>query len=259
MKKIIWISLLLAVTVFFTGCGISENGSQGNNTESHTESLTEDTGNENASGIANDYEVHEAEYVFDEGGESEYKVTYAQISGINDKDIEADINQALKLAVTEWLKEDTTWMEKCEYVVTCHTQRYLSLLYTHKSIGGNPKSQRTYITRFGITVDMQTGKRVFLDELMDAVSLKEKLMEYEYSNDIGAPITAKDANKIIQGASLSEMEYFVLEYHNDPLFLIGSSLHYKPSFYFTDNQIVILRNIDMISDYGNEIFLDFEM
>lgn len=61
----------------------------------------------------------------------------------------------------------------------------------------------------GVTVDMQTGDRVYLVDLVEHIeSLKQKLENYDYENEVSPPIDSKEADQIIRHASISENEYF---------------------------------------------------
>jgi len=103
---------------------------------------------------------------------------------------------------------------------------------------------------------MQTGNRVYLDDLIDDIdSLKKKLEEYDYRNEVFLPIDSNEAEQIIHHASISEKEYFEETYKADP-HVYDSMFTYirvKPSFYLTDNQLVITRNE---VEY-NDVFIDF--
>lgn len=102
-------------------------------------------------------------------------------------------------------------------------------------------------TRFGVTVDIQTGRRVFLDDLFKGTAdLKQKLVKYDYGNEISPPIDPAETDEIIHESSISEKKYFEENYDADSD--VYNFLQGKSSFYLTDNKLVIIRDENEFDD-----------
>lgn len=245
MKKAILIYLCIALTMLFTGC-------KSNNVN---DDKTNDCIKSNLN--VTDYKVNMNEYILPNEKNYPFSVNYAQISGIGNENLENKINQTLKSAIIEWINKNCEWMEKSQITVKCKTSKYLSLCYTIE--WGNPQGKAfmsTY-TRFGVTVDMQTGRRVFLDDLFkDTAGLKQELVKYDYGNELSPPIDFEEANKILHEASISESKYLEEIYKTDPLVYeyMLSYIGKKPSFYLTDNKLVITRDENEFDD----VYIDFK-
>ncbi len=112
-------------------------------------------------------------------------------------------------------------------------------------------------TRIGVTVDVQTGNRVYLSDLInDTGSLKEKLEQYDYENEFSPSIDSEEADKILQEASISELKYLEEIYQNDPYAFdeIKDEIGSKASFYLTDIKLVITRD-----EYElNDVYIDIK-
>jgi len=204
----------------------------------------------------NDYKIFEKEYTAYNKENKPFKVKYAQISGLANENLENRINQTLKSSITEWINKDSEWMEESQLAVKYKTSKYLSLFYTIESKDG--KNKLSTYTRIGVTVDMQTGDRVYLNYLIkDTTNLKQKLVSYSYGNEISPPIDSEEADKIIHRASISEKEYFEEIYKTDPLVydFMFTYIRVKPSFYLTDKQIVITRD----ENKYNDVYIDFKI
>ena len=203
----------------------------------------------------NDYQILEKEYTAYNKENKPFKVKYAQISGLANEDLENKINQTLKSSIAEWINKDCEWMEESQLAVKYKTSKYLSLCYTIES--KDDKNNLSTYTRIGVTVDMQTGDRVYLNDLIkDTTNLKQKLVSYSYGNEISPPIDSEEADKIIHRASISEKEYFEEIYKTDPLVydFMFTYIRVKPPFYLTDKQLVITRN----ENEFNDVYIDFK-
>ncbi len=193
----------------------------------------------------NDYKVYEKKYTSYNEAQKEYTVKYMQVSGIGNKKLEKKINKALRLSVTEWLNEHCEWMERSKISIECQTSKYLSICYMIEWRNPDKDIYVTPCTRIGVTIDMRTGKRLFLDDFIkDMDDLKQKLMSYDYGNEISPPINSDEADNIIYSTLLSEKEYLEERYktdthvYNEIISVIGE----KPSFYITDNRLIITRD-----------------
>jgi hypothetical protein len=204
----------------------------------------------------NDYQVYEKAYTGYDEEQGEYAVKYLQVSGIDNKKLEEKINETLRLSVTEWLNEYCAWMERSKISIECQSAQYFSVCYTIEWKNKNGEDLIGPKTRIGVTVDMSTGERVFLDDLLkDTDSLKQRLENYDYGNEYSPPISTEEADNIIYCASLSEKEYLEEEYKSDPHVYdeIKSVLSSKSSFYLTGNKLIITRD----DDEWNNVSIDF--
>ncbi|MNC02087.1 hypothetical protein D3C81_538660 [compost metagenome] len=246
MKRAALICFLVIMPMLFAGCNSSDaNDNKVNNTEGSKPSSE------------NDYKVFEKEYTAYDKDNHPFNVKYAQISGVGNESLEHQINQNLKLSMTEWINKDCEWAEKFQVDVTYKTSKYLSLRYMIEWKDSQGEDYMSTFIRIGVTIDMQTGERVYLDDLIaDTESLKHKLINYNYGNGYSPPIDSEEADEIVHYASIPEMMYLEEIYKTDPLvyeFML-SYLRTKSSFYLTDKQIVITRD-----DYDlNDVYLDFK-
>lgn len=199
-----------------------------------------------------DYEIYEKEYTDYNNEKQPFIVKYPQISGLDNKDLEDKINQTLKESITEWINENCDWVEMSEIVVKYKTSQYLSLCYVVEW-ANSPKNG---FMRIGITVDMKTGDRVYLNDLIkDTDSLKQTLVKYNYEGEFSPPIESEEADSIIHYTSISETGYLEEQYEEDTYVydFISSYLTSKPSFYLTDDKLVITRDENEMDD----VIIDF--
>jgi hypothetical protein len=232
MKRAILLFLIVAITMMFVGCS---------------------SNNINDNKRVNDYGIYEKEYTAYNNEKQPFIVKYAQISGLGNESLENKTNQTLKESITAWINETCEWMERSEIVVKYKTPKYLSLCYV---IEWN-NSQKNGYMRIGITVDMQTGDRVYLNDLIkNTTNLKQKLVSYSYGTEFSPPIDSEEADKIIHSASISETKYLEEIFKDDPYAYnhINSYFTAKSSFYLTDNKLVITRDKYEL----NDINIDFK-
>lgn len=232
MKRVILIYLFVTIAMLFVGCISS-------------------TMDDNKS--TNNYEIYEKEHTAYNNEEKPFITKYAQISGLSNERLENKINQTLKESLTSWINENCEWMEKTQMVIKCKTPKYLSLYYV---IEWN-NSQKNGFLRIGITVDLKSGERVYLNNLIkDTASLKQTLVNYNYGTEFSPPIDTEEADTIIHHTSISETKYLEEINKEDPYAYnyINSYLTAKSSFYLTDNQLVITRDKYEMDD----VYLDFE-
>ncbi len=104
----------------------------------------------------------------------------------------------------------------------------------------------------------QSGERVYLDDFVkDIKSLKLKLQDYSYDNELSPPIDSEEADNIIHYASISEKGYLNEIYKTDPLVYnyVLSYIGKKPSFYLAEDKLVIMRN-----EYDlNDVYIDYNI
>ena len=231
MKKVILIYFFVVMTMLFTGC------KSGNIIDVQTNEEIQNKAN-----YITDYKVNIKEDIaYNENGEP-FKVKYAQISDSGNEILENQINKTLKSSITDWINKDCDWMEKCIIKIEHKDCKYISLSYTREEKSPRGEDFMSTFMRFGITVDMQTGKRVFLDDLFKGTSsLKQKLEQYIYKGETSPSIDSDYADKIIYQTSISEKKYFEEKYKTDSYEYkyLYSYLRFKSSFYLTDKQLVI--------------------
>ncbi len=230
MKRAILIYFIIVMVTLFTGCKTNN---------------------------INDYKIYENEYEAYDEEENLFKVKYAQVSGLGNESLENVINQTLKLSITEWINESCEWMDKFQIIIKYKTSKYLSLCYTIEWKDDRGEDYISEYTRIGVTVDMQTGERVYLDDLIEDIGgLKKDLEKYDYGNEFSPPINSDEADEIIHNSSISEKKYLNEIYQNNPdvYRFIKSYIGLKQSFYLTDNKLVITRDgYDL-----NDVYIDFE-
>ena len=76
--------------------------------------------------------------------------------------IQDTINDNLKEAMTSWVRGRVTGAEDVRLTVTCHSERYLSAYNEFVYI-----SRRTDRFNDYVTIDMSSGQRVFLKDLVE--------------------------------------------------------------------------------------------
>ncbi|MBS5935320.1 MAG: hypothetical protein KIC94_20910 [Clostridiales bacterium] len=244
LKKTILICFFVVITILFVACkSRSDNDIKLINVE------------ESKSNDVNAYIVYEKEHTAYNKEDKPFVVKYVQISGLGNGRLENKINQALKESITAWINEDCEWLEESQITVSCKNPKYLSLYYRIESENSNGEEFESTFARMGITVDIQTGDRVYLVDLVEDIEgLRQKLQNYDYENEVSPPIDLKEADKIIHHASISEKEYFEETYKTDSNVydFMFTYMRVKPSFYLTDNQLVITRDE---TEY-NDVFID---
>lgn len=193
------------------------------------------------------YELEEKSQVF-VIEDTEFSIPYVQITKCTDKKLQKKVNDFLITIVPDIVaKDQRKWIGFNDYSIeiTNQTSEYLSLLYDLDLDDGG------YFNKFGngrigITIDMKTGERVFLDHFFEsAEQLYEAMKKSEpEESEFFVPVWMEDANKVFSAASLSELEYLKQKaeeypkiYHN----LIGT-LGHKPTFYLTPTEIVVVRD-----------------
>lgn len=109
------------------------------------------------------YEIYESQYTLNNG----YTFTNIQVCGMRDKELEKKINENLNscfyILVEPWFAKDN--VVAFEPIIHCQTSRYLSVEYVWDYL---PASVESYIFwHLCVTLDMQTGEVVYLDDLIE--------------------------------------------------------------------------------------------
>lgn len=107
-----------------------------------------------------EYEIYEENYTLPTG----YRFQCIQVSGMEDKDLEDKVNSSLtkyfSILIEPWFSEER--IGSYESIIHMQTDRYLSVEYKF--------CYRLETNRYWflcVTVDMQTGEVVFLDDLIE--------------------------------------------------------------------------------------------
>lgn len=262
MKKIILIYFIVSVTILFAGCKSGSLVVDQTNTQADSKlsNVVEDKTNKSVEVKLNkglNYKVNIKEYIAHNNKNKPYKVKYTQISGLGNKGLENKINLTLKSSITEWINKDCEWMQESQIYIKSMSSKYLSICYIIEFKDDKGADYMSTYIRIGVTVDMQSGERVYLEDLIkDNAALKQKLENYYYNNEFSPPIDTEEADKILHYLSISETKYFEEIYKDDPLvydFML-TYMRVKPSFYLTDNRIVITRDENEIDD----VYIDFK-
>ncbi len=246
------IALLVLAVILLTGCQSSNIHYNDLLTPSVSADIKDDEPNDSLSdeytntpettdGILNDYEVVEASYTTYDDYNNMFQVTYAQVSGVSNIDLEDRINEALMVSMTEWINSNCDWANEFQIEVTSKTSELLSLCY---SLGYEFNNQTMYI-HVGVTVDMQTGKRLYLSDVVENIEeIRGEIVSYEYSTDFSPPIDADEADEIIHYTSISEKEYFeeMSLFDSYVYQYMFTYLRVKPTFYLKNDLLVIIRD-----------------
>lgn len=187
------------------------------------------------------YSVYLSDTLLPYSSEAEYRVQYLQIKGLASEEQERKINAILKDSILEWLNQDSMWISKCQIQIPHQSPEYLSICY--RSADNDSELERPRIC-ICITIDITAQRRIYLSDLVDRNYLESYLMGYEYETEFSPPISLPEAQNIIRYASMSESEYMQEMAAQDELApsFTKSYLSCKPSFYLTENSIVIIRD-----------------
>lgn len=111
----------------------------------------------------NYYEVYTSQYTLSSG----YTMNVFQVRGMKDKALEDKVNESLNsylyILVEPWFLPEN--LEEYEPVIHCQTENYLSVEYSFNYTAPYYKSPASW--HYCITVDMQSGEVVFIDDLID--------------------------------------------------------------------------------------------
>lgn len=171
--------------------------------------------------------------------------------------IQSAINTSIKTAMTSWIEGKVINADSVDLAVTCHSGRYLSFVnsfsYKSKTID--------YINDY-ITIDMLTGKRIFLSDL---VEIDREFAEFLQENpsivkDAPHPFwqSAPDLSKFSQLEVIEELhkcsntqEQLIQNGYYSINDSIGSLL-FKNSFFLREGMLVI------IFEQGGESFITLD-
>ena len=194
-----------------------------------------------------------------------------ELRHMSDLSLEDAINKSIEDAMTSWISGLVLDADSANLEIYCHSSRYLSFL---SSLSYNSK-RLDYIHDY-ITIDLKTGKRVMLDDLIE---INEEFVKYIQKNKL----IKKSINEMIYGGEPTDLWETLNEYTTDELLgelkkcsktqqqvikegycsieeSIGPLVCRRNSFYLRDNQLVIVIDfgggeqhftfdIDDISDF----------
>lgn len=111
--------------------------------------------------VGNYYEVYTSQYTLSSG----YTLNIFQVCGMKDKALEAKVNESLNsylyILVEPWFLPER--LEEYEPIIHCQSERYFSVEYSFLYT----TEFKTTSWHYCITVDMQSGEVVFLDDILD--------------------------------------------------------------------------------------------
>lgn len=211
------------------------------------------------SNINNNYEIQFVDnYVLPNVDISDDKfialVPYIEYEQLEESELEEKINATFRDASTNWITDEVVnaYENVLHPQVYCHTRNYLSIgqFYETKESGHSH-----YIEDY-ITVDMETGNQVFLDDILDVDRLCSFLIEgQQYSASRYAfSLEQKDADegiraaikgyskdglkKMLKQCSMKQKEFYnwVRESQQGKY----PSLQQRANFYLQNSQLVIV-------------------
>lgn len=261
MNKTNLLYVVILFTLLVTGC--KSNSEIVDGTEFATTSEMYDIDNSKEKSKSNnivEYIVYKDEYIVNLDNNTSISVDYVQISNLGNVNLENQINQInqiLKSSLSEWVNEECEWFEQFEVDIKYKSPEYLSVCYTAHWENPNGNDFIGTVTRIGITIDINEGKRVYLNDFFEeAVVINRFLEEYNYGTEFSAPIREEEAKEIIHEASISVKEYLDEKQQTYPLvyeFML-SYISEKSSFYLEGNKIIITRDEYEMSD----VYLEYK-
>lgn len=122
--------------------------------------ITDDLSEQEECEAEYNYEVYTTQYTLSSG----YMMNIFQVRDMTDKALEDKVNESLNsylyILVEPWFLPER--LEEYEPVIHCQTERYLSVEYSFRYTTATDT-----IWHYCITVDMQKGEVVFLDDIID--------------------------------------------------------------------------------------------
>ncbi len=153
------------------------------------------------------------------------------------------INLSLKNAMIEWVNDSCEWASELNIENFTINKNLLSVLYHAKlkSLNNEFEINNFYVA---IIIDLKTGERILLNDIVDCEVLTKKYLKGEIENVDSTMINSDDLYNCIKYASMSELEY--LNYAENKIDIYAkkfpsSYLMRKPIVYLEDDKIVITR------------------
>ena len=198
---------------------------------------------------SSEYTIKEVTYNYVYNGHN-YELPNIAVYNLDNETVMRTINNVLKNVIGEILEVSNyneSWgpmLTELSVSVQHQSRDYISVLFElHNS--STEDDYRTGYGRIGVTIDLRTGKRLFLDDFINSPErLYEEIQAYDspYSEAyyIG---NFEDAKEIYASASISEIEFIEETRLSDPL-ANDFALEYafrRPTFYLTQDEIVVIR------------------
>lgn len=185
---------------------------------------------------------------------------------MSDSSLEDAINESIEEAMISWISGGVLSADSADIEIYCHSSRYLSFVNALLYEGRRRVDIHDYIT-----IDLKTGKRVMLDDL---IRIDEEFVRYIQKNDLGKnsinDFAYGGAWEVLKNYTVDELlaelkecsmtQQQVAEKEHYPLEESIESLVHRNSFYLRNNQLVIVIgyaggeqhftfDIDDISDF----------
>ena len=198
--------------------------------------------------------------VYPEAYENEYGNInfYCQISGLGDAEREARINQELKDAAISWLCETVRNSQSDSIDISLQTERFLSVSYSYYWL--TRKSSQFYSA---VTIDIETGKRVFLRDLID---ISQDFMEKIHDSNIAYHYLSYDTvnaeyNEWLKKMSYEELLFFLESCQRDNTSLKcfleeDENIGYDMNSFSLDDGVLILVRVLGRTSYSFTFKLD---
>lgn len=259
VKKSKVMILLVLVLYLNTACGSTNltNADFDESTKGLIQPITEedsniadyndmDTNNESIEKL----ELSEESHIFLKDDGSSYNINYVQVSGLEDVKHVEKINSSLRNAMIEWANDYSEWAEGIQLNYQYMNDKFLSVLYVGEFESPIKNDYNVDYIQIGIIIDLETGERVFLNDVIGNKPLKTQLLEYRVDNGIDSIITEEEADNMIRYASISEKRYIdeMLKSDAKAKKYMMSYLMSKPTIFLKEGVIVITRGEGLLGD-----------
>ena len=125
-----------------------------------------------SSNTSNDQEINDINYSISFKNTSElyglpwnaddFAFNIIRVKDMINLDFQNMVNDNIEMAMTSWVGGRVEHSDRVNLSITCHSSRYLSFINSYIY-----ESQRVDVINDFITMDMQTGQRVFLNDLIE--------------------------------------------------------------------------------------------
>ena len=157
------------------------------------------------------YQITESQYTLENG----YSFAAIQVRGMKDSELEERINESLCscffILEKPWFVQSN--IESEDPVVHCRTEQYLSIEYRFRYLPSDTVEGNLFVC---VTVDMQTGQVVFLDDLIEvdedfALLVKEEAI-LNCEGTIQQDFTKDEATKYLNDNWSKKETSYILRY-----------------------------------------------